>query len=161
MGHKLFNFHDGYRVLQNCKPLIGSCKCNTALKLIGVISKSKKGDIKVQKARELHSLPLKTGNSQMQAAESKKLVNVVFDKGTYYISEPNGDQYVPRDPDLIIDKHCWYIIRFLENKKHRVKVNDVIRFGRVSFKVTELVVTPEEIKEAREILQWAKNNTDF
>lgn len=26
VGHKLFNFHDGYRVLQTPKPLIGSCK---------------------------------------------------------------------------------------------------------------------------------------
>lgn len=126
-----------------------------------MIAKAKKGDIKVQKAREVHSLPIKTGNTQAQTAEAKKLLNVVYDRGTYYISEPNGDHYVPRDPDLIIDKHCWYIIRFLENKKHKLRVNDVIRFGRVSFKVTELVVTPDEINQAKEILQWAKNNTDF
>ena len=29
-----------------------------------------------------------------------------------------------------------------------IKWNDVIRFGRVTFKVTELVITPEQIEKA-------------
>lgn len=96
----------------------------------------------------MHSLPIKLDgqrSSQAQAAEDKKLLNIIYDHGNYYVSEPNGDHYIPRDPDLIIDKHCWLVLKFLENKKHKLKVNDVIRFGRVSFKVTELVVTAEEI----------------
>jgi len=136
-------------VLQTSKPIIGSSKSNRAvLKLLDVISRAKKGEIKIQKAREMHSLPIKLDgqrSSQAQAAEDKKLLNIIYDHGNYYVSEPNGDHYIPRDPDLIIDKHCWLVLKFLENKKHKLKVNDVIRFGRVSFKVTELVVTAEEI----------------
>ena len=74
-------------------------------------------------------------------AEKKKLINLVYHNGDYYVSEPNGDNYVPRDPDLIIEKHCWQIVKFLEGKKTKLLVNDVIRFGRVSFKVTELAIT--------------------
>ena len=61
------------------------------------------------------------------------------------MSEPSGDSYVPRDPDLIIEKHCWLIVKFLEGKRTKLVVNDVVRFGRVSFKVTELVITEQEI----------------
>ena len=93
--------------------------------------------------------------------EKKKLINVLFHQGEYYVTEPNGDMNVPRDPDLVIDRHCWLIIKFTENRKTKVKVNDVIRFGRVSFKVTELVITPDEIKHAAAILEWAKNANDF
>ena len=57
------------------------------------------------------------------------------------MSEPGGDKPVLRDPDLIIEKHCWLVIKFLEDHKVKLNINDVIRFGRVSFKVTELVIT--------------------
>lgn len=80
VGHKLFNFHEGYTVLPVGKPIVGSCK-TTCIKPIGVISRAKKGDIKIQKAREVHSLPLKSdGNSQRahKEAEKRKLLNLVY-----------------------------------------------------------------------------------
>lgn len=85
----------------------------------------------------------------------------MYNDGDYLISEPNSDKQIVRDPDLIIEKHCWLIIKFLEQKKSPVVVNDVIRFGRVSFKVTELVITDQEIREAQQILDWANNNNEF
>ena len=47
-----------------------------------------------------------------------KLLNVLYNEGTYYLSEPNRDKSIVRDPDLIIEKHCWHIIKFLEQKKN-------------------------------------------
>lgn len=47
-------------------------------------------------------------------SEKLKLLNVMYNEGTYYLSEPNRDKSIVRDPDLIIEKHCWYIIKFLE-----------------------------------------------
>lgn len=99
----------------------------------------------------MHTLPLKQepasrSSRTHQEAEKKKLLNLVFHNGDYFVSEPSGDSYVPRDPDLIIEKHCWLIVKFLEGKRTKLTVNDVVRFGRVSFKVTELVITQEEIR---------------
>ena len=72
-------------------------------------------------------------------------MNLVFHSGSYFVSEPNGDTYVPRDPDLVIEKLCWLIVKFLDGKRTKLSVNDVVRFGRVSFKVTELAITKDEI----------------
>ena len=51
-----------------------------------------------------------------------------------------------RDPDLIIEKHLWTVLKFLPKQRQQIFVNDIVRFGRVTFKVTELVITPEEIE---------------
>jgi len=134
----------------------------------GVIAKAKKGEIKILKSRELHSLPIRILNgggirsirAQVEV-EKKKLVNVVYHQGEYFVTEPNGDLHVPRDPDLVIDRHCWLIIKLLENRRVLVKTNDIIRFGRVAFKVTELVITPDEIKQAAALFEWAKNCNDY
>ena len=48
---------------------------------------------------------------------------------------------VKRDPDVIIEKHMWIILRFLPKMKIEIGLNDVIRFGRLSFRVTEFVIT--------------------
>lgn len=54
---------------------------------------------------------------QANAAEKLKLLNIMYNEGTYYLSEPNRDKFIMRDPDLIIEKHCWYIIKFFEQKR--------------------------------------------
>ena len=109
--------------------------------------KESKRELKVKQAREMHNIPIPKEliaekRRQMQAVEQKKILNVVYHQGDYFIHEPSGDKRVPRDPDLIIDKHIWEILRFKPAQRSLVEINDVIRFGRVTFKVTELVITP-------------------
>ena len=70
----------------------------------------------------------------------------MYHEGEYYIHEPNGDKKVLRDPDLIIEKHIWTVLKFLPKSRQQIFVNDIVRFGRVTFKVTELVITPDEIE---------------
>ena len=41
--------------------------------------------------------------------------------------------------------------------RSEIKWNDVIRFGRVTFKVTELVITPEQILKAQLMLEQLQN----
>ncbi len=69
------------------------------------------------------------------------MLNIVYDKGDYYIHEPGGDRPVSRDPDVIIDKHCWLVTRFMLRMRTPISLGDILRFGRVTFKVTELVIT--------------------
>ena len=38
-----------------------------------------------------------------------------------------------------------------------IKLNDVVRFGRVTFKVTELVISEKEIKHAQQTLDQLQN----
>lgn len=76
------------------------------------------------------------------------MINVIYHEGKYFLQEPFPDDLHRRDPDLIIDKHCWKVVRFMPAMRCRIKLNDVVRFGRVTFKVTELVITPDEIEAA-------------
>ena len=84
----------------------------------------------------------------MHEDESKKLMNIAFHQGNYFIQEPFPDKNHKRDPDLIIEKHCWMVLKYMNKMKAEVKIGDVVRFGRVTFKITELAVTKEEIENA-------------
>lgn len=70
-------------------------------------------------------------------------MNIIYHKGSYYVYEPtNKDE----QEDNIIDNHLWLVMKYLPKKKHPVKLNDIIRFGRIPFKITKLVldVTKDE-----------------
>ena len=41
--------------------------------------------------------------------------------------------------------------------RYRLQLNDVVRFGRVTFKVTELAITLEEIENAQLALDQLQN----
>jgi len=82
-------------------------------------------------------------------AERRKLINIMFHDGDYYLHEPFPDKVHKRDPDLIIEKHCWLVLKYMQKMRDRIQVNDVVRFGRVTFKVTELVLTKHEIEKAK------------
>lgn len=94
------------------------------------------------------SLPDSVRKQQLRA-EKEKLVNIMFHDGSYYVHEPFPDKVHKRDPDLIIEKHCWLVLKYLTKLRTLVKINDVVRFGRVTFKITELVVTKQEIEKAQ------------
>ena len=93
----------------------------------------------------------------MRNVETNKLINVIYHQNDYYVHEPNGDKHIVRDPDLIIEKHCWTILKFLPKQRERLLVNDVVRFGRVTFKVTELVITEEEIEQTAAAIEALQN----
>ena len=48
----------------------------------------------------------------MEKVENRKILNLIFHEGDYFIHEPYGDKKIPKDPDLIIDKHLWNVLRF-------------------------------------------------
>ena len=94
----------------------------------------------------MHSLPISNNVTpdkleKIKEVEKNKLVNIIYHDGYYYVHEPSGDKRVVRDPDLIIEKHIWLVLRFLPKQRQQIGVNDIVRFGRVTFKVTELVIT--------------------
>ena len=62
-----------------------------------------------------------------------------------------------RDPDLIIEKHIWTVLKFLPKSRQQIFVNDIVRFGRVTFKVTELVITPDEIEQTALAIEALQN----
>ena len=55
--------------------------------------------------------------------------------------EPKNDD---EHEDNIIDNHLWLIMKFMPKKCHDISVSDVIRFGRIPFKVTKLVLDVEQ-----------------
>lgn len=110
----------------------------------------------------MHQLPIKKALPEQEKrfalkTEKAKLLNLIYDKGDYYIHEPSGDKRVTRDPDLIIEKHCWFVLKFLDDQRLAVKQNDVVRFGRVTFKITEMAITQEEIARAHKAIESLHN----
>ena len=90
-------------------------------------------------------------------AENRKLLNIMYHEGTYWIQEGQADRVWKRRPEFLIDKQCWLVLKFLPHGRTEIKLNDLIRFGRVTFKVTELVITKEEIKSAEKALDQLKS----
>ena len=63
--------------------------------------------------------------------------------GKYYLHEPrNKDE----NKDNIIDNHLWLVIKFMPKKTHQIGLGDVVRFGRIPFKVTKLVLDVDRSK---------------
>jgi len=70
----------------------------------------------------------------------KKLMNIVFHNNKYFIYEPkNKDE----NEENIIENHLWLVMKYLPKRRHELKIGDVIRFGRIPFKVERLVLNPE------------------
>lgn len=115
---------------------------------IDIISKLNRDNVTVHKARDMHDLPVhnlqpSSMRRKLIEAERKKLVNVIYHDKKYFVQEPWPDKVMKRDPDLIIEKHLWIILRFMPKMRTEIGLNDVIRFGRLTFKVTEFVITEE------------------
>ena len=129
------------------------------------MSKFNKNNVIFQQARKFHSLPISKHAAEaeerkaMYKIESQKLMQIMYHDGYYYLHEPFPDKKHKRDPDLIIEKHCWLVLKYLQKMRSPIKINDVVRFGRVTFKVTELVLTSEDIKKTRETLEQLLNAT--
>jgi len=71
---------------------------------LDVILKQPGGEISIRKASQMNNVsPKKKIDKQHQELEKKKLLNVVYDRGQYYVHEPSGDSPISRDPDVMID----------------------------------------------------------
>lgn len=70
-------------------------------------------------------------------ADENKLLNIIYYENDYYLFEPKNRN---ENADNIIDNNLWLIMRFMPKKCNEVVVGDVIRFGRIPFKVTKLVL---------------------
>ena len=44
------------------------------------------------------------------------------------------------NPDNIIDNHLWLIMKYMPKRTHCLKTDDVIRFGRIPFRITKCVL---------------------
>ena len=61
----------------------------------------------------------------------------MYHNGEYYLYEPcNKDQ----NKYNIIDNHLWLIAKFMPTNQVEVSEGDVIRFGRIPFKIAKLVL---------------------
>ena len=48
----------------------------------------------------------------------------MYHEGKYFIQEPWADRKFTKDPDVIIEKHIWLVLRFMQRKRVEVKLND-------------------------------------
>lgn len=68
-------------------------------------------------------------------------MNIVYHQNNYYLFEPkNKDE----NEENIIDNHLWLIMKFMPKRRHPVSIGDVIRFGRIPFKVVRCVLDVEK-----------------
>lgn len=82
-------------------------------------------------------------------------MNVIYHKGKYFLFEPrNKDE----SEDNIIDNHLWLVMKYLPKRKHHVGLNDIIRFGRIPFKITKLVL---DIEKDQQDMQKQYKKEDF
>ena len=109
-------------------------------------------------ARDMPYLPASNQLSLSQKralveAYKERLINILYHDGIYYLQEPFHGRKHRREPDVVIEKQCWVILKYLPKMRTEIHLNDVIRFGRVSFKVTELVLTQSQIEQSRDTLE--------
>jgi hypothetical protein len=67
------------------------------------------------------------------------MLNIVYNEGQYYLYEPAN---VAMNEYNIIDNYLWLAARYMPDKQIEVKEGDVIRFGRIPFKIVKLVLDP-------------------
>ena len=76
-----------------------------------------------QQARKMHSLPISSKQFKEEERkarhkiENQKLMNIMYHNGSYYLHEPFPDKNHKRDPDLIIEKHCWLVLKYLQKMR--------------------------------------------
>mmetsp|Transcript_33673 Transcript_33673/g.52003 ORF Transcript_33673/g.52003 Transcript_33673/m.52003 type:complete len:196 (+) Transcript_33673:833-1420(+) len=131
-SHRLFNFHEGYRVFEDSS----SGKTTTEVELIGcnVIHKNGSNDIVFKSASDFG---LRRQLSHKTDRDEDKLVNVMYHDHKYYLFEPRNED---ENQDNIIDNHIWLIMKFMPKKQHEVGLGDTVRFGRIPFKISKLVL---------------------
>lgn len=122
-NHRLFNFHEGYRKYEEYS--------NKDTEIIGsfVIKKNGPNDVLFMQASDF--------KDKNEGPSHNKLLNIMFHRGKYFLYEPkNKDE----EDDNIIDNHLWLIMKFLPKKRYPIKQGDVVRFGRIPFKMTKCVL---------------------
>lgn len=133
-SHRLFNFHEGYRILTD-----GGADAGTEVIGSKIIRKAGANDVHFQQASEYFSYSEAGEND----SEHAKLVNIIYHKGKYFLYEPRNEN---ENSDNIIDNHLWLIMKFMPRKCHDITIGDVVRFGRIPFKVCRMVLNVEKEK---------------
>lgn len=72
--------------------------------------------------------------------QEQKLLNLIYHNDRYFVYRPENER---ENSDNIIDNHLWLIIRHLPKNQAKINLGDIVRFGRIPFKVTKLVLDVE------------------
>lgn len=113
--------------------------------ILGVMTKKGQSQVIVKPASQYtEKSKSKQEESESEDNSSLKLVNLVYNEGTYYAFEGKNKD---ANKFNIIDNHLWYITKFMPEKRVEVKEGDVIRFGRIPFKIAKMVLTEDEEDE--------------
>jgi hypothetical protein len=70
--------------------------------------------------------------------KTDSLINLIYHDESYMIAHPGNRLDQPSNLNCSIDNSCWVVVSELPNKTHTVKIGEVLRFGRVCFKVTQI-----------------------
>jgi hypothetical protein len=70
----------------------------------------------------------------------ERLMNIVHHKGLYYLSEPGSFDNSEMSNEMLIDKKLWLIASQMPSQMCTVQVKDVVRFGRIPYLVSRLVL---------------------
>ena len=117
-SHRLFNFSEGYRILPKSERLVGSY----------IIRKDGQSNVKFERA-STYVPPAAPGPL------NQRLLNIVYSDG-YHLYQPG----LAANKHNIIENSVWLITRFLPDKRCELLEGDVVRFGRIPFKITKLRV---------------------
>eukprot|EP00347_Sterkiella_histriomuscorum_P015483 403356858 len=128
-SHRLFNFHDGFRIYDQNLEIVGS----------SLILKRGQSDIYVKKASmyqdKQNHITEQENEDESPRNRDNRLVNIIYHEGDYHLFEPKNKHTSKFN---IIDNHLWLITKFMPNKTIEVKEGDVIRFGRIPFKIAKM-----------------------
>ena len=71
-----------------------------------------------------------------EADSGDYLLAIVYHQGQYFLTR-SAKQVKPTYISMI-ETHPWWVCRYMPRERCHLRENDVIRFGRISFKVTRI-----------------------
>eukprot|EP00347_Sterkiella_histriomuscorum_P013132 403365890 len=144
-AHRLFNFHEGFKTDKSSVEVIGTSTIHQSqlLYMLGGIINDEKQISKINSVQlsKFKDTPVFDYDGEepdvIKQMKSKRLINVVFNNGNYYVGE---QPQRPIDKTEAYDTNLWLMPKYMPKKEIEVKEGDIIRMGRIPFKIKKLML---------------------
>ncbi|CDW85034.1 fha domain [Stylonychia lemnae] len=158
LAHRLFNFHEGFKTQKKNGVIIGT----------SVLTNHDQLDVSIRRTSQHQDKPylsyMGETNAELELFKSNRLLNIIYHDKQYYVAE---QPQKPVEKTEAYDCNIWLMPRYMPKvilvfkfqREIEISEGDIIRMGRIPFKITKLVLTPP--KEYDSSLITLQDQSDF